>query len=106
MMMNQTLDESVLKPHYQLLGMLLERQELRSKLAQFTLESHSSYVRHDLVIHEIAGRIAVLDEEIRACYDDVVVQFAQQGRSEAELVAFVGDDLIDELVIADERQLA
>lgn len=106
MLVDHETEESVLKPHYRLLGMLLERQELRSKLAHFTFESHSSFVRHDLVIAELTDRIAALDEEIHACYHDVAIQFADQGRSEAELLAFVGEDLIEELAVAEERQLA
>ena len=86
--------------------MLLEHQELRKKLAHFALESHSSFVRHDLVIAELTNRITALDDEIRISNHQAVRHFADQDRSVEELWTFIGDDLMDELVVIEERQLA
>ena len=105
-MTNQTTTGRVLKPHYRLLGMLLEHQELRAKMAQFTMKSHSSFVRHDLVIAEIKDRIAALDTEIRNCYRGALAHFSAQGEGEEALWVFLGEDLVDELVVLEERQLA
>ena len=89
--------QRVLKPHYQLLGMLLEREELRAKLSDFVLYPQSRYLEYDQVIAEISQLITELDEEIRTHYQHALDSFAAEGRGEAELKAFVGDDLVDEL---------
>lgn len=90
---------SVLKPHYQLLGMLLERQELRAKLANFVLYPHSPYLEYDQVLAEMSQLIADLDDEIRDLYQRALNSFVAAGRDEADLRTFVGDDLFDELTV-------
>ena len=93
--------ESVLKPHYQLLGVLLERRELRSNLLEIVRRPQSSYVPKDVALDEITYQLSVLDSEIREYYSSAVTLFRRMGRSEDDLIEFVGEDLLDELSVVE-----
>src|SRR3990172_13190354 len=88
----------IVKPHYRLLGMLLERRELRAELSDRLLKHHDGRLQNDLAIVELEHQIESLDTEIRAHQSDVWQHYLAVGRSLAELRAFIGDDLMDELV--------
>lgn len=102
-MVTQITNTSVLKPHYQLMGMLLERQELRSKLVDFMVNAKSSYLKYDETTSEWEQLIIELDAEIKTCYEFVADSLLAEGRDPNELRDFLGDDLFDELsVVASE----
>ena len=89
---------SIVKPHYRLLGMLLERQELRATLASYLTGRSASKLQDDQMIVELERQITRLDGEIRSHQREVRQQFKEEGRSLRDLRAFIGDDLIDELI--------
>ena len=81
---------SIVKPHYRLLGMLLERQELRATLSSYLMGRKASRLQDDQMIIELERQIA-RQREVRA-------QFRAEGRSLNDLRTFIGDDLIGELL--------
>ena len=89
---------SIVKPHYRLLGMLLERQELRATLSSYLMGRSASRLQDDQMIIELERQIGRLDGEIRSNQREVRAQFRAEGRSLNDLRTFIGDDLIDELL--------
>ena len=89
---------SIVKPHYRLLGMLLERQELRATLSSYLMGRKASRLQDDQMIIELERQIARLDGEIRSNQREVRAQFRAEGRSLNDLRTFIGDDLIGELL--------
>jgi hypothetical protein len=85
----------IVKPHYRLLGMLLERRELRAELA--TRVMLPAKLQNDVAINQLESQLESLDEEIRAHQREVRQMFMAEGRSPDELRQFIGDDLMDEL---------
>jgi hypothetical protein len=83
----------IVKPQYRLLGMLMERRDLRGKLMnRMVWHSHS-----DLGRLELERQIEMLDTEIRTHQSLVWQHYLTVGRSLDELRAFIGEDLMDEL---------
>ncbi len=94
---------SVVKPHYRLLGMLLERRDLRSELAARALRPVR--LQNDHAISELEQQIQQLDSEIRVYQREVWEMFVAEGRSPNELQSFIGDDLLEELAAVREPTL-
>jgi len=94
---------SILKPHYQLLGMLLERHELKSILQEMRVSSPKKVTRDEQAINAIAAQLAVLDRDIHEHYDYVMQSFKNRGRTIHDLESFVGSDLTEELDAALQR---
>ncbi len=90
----------IVKPHYRLLGMLLERQELRMALAEYRAQHEQAVQRKDATIRELERQIALLDVEILTHQQEVHKQLRTEGRSMRDLQAFIGDDLFEELTYA------
>jgi hypothetical protein len=83
----------IVKPQYRLLGMLLERRDLRARLVNRIVWHPQS----DLVLLELERQIESLDSEIRIHQSLVWQHYLAMGRSLNELRAFIGEDLMDEL---------
>lgn len=83
----------IVKPHYRLLGMLLERRDLRAKL----LNRRVWHSQNDLGLLELERQLESLDTEIRTHQSLVWQHYLTVGRSLDELRAFIGEDLMDEL---------
>jgi uncharacterized protein len=95
----------IVKPHYQLLGMLLERRDLREQQAALRETSASPRLDSDLSQLALQQRIEQLDNEIRAHIPQVRQAFHLEGRSLDELQRFIGDDLMIELTEANHTPL-
>ena len=89
-MMNR---DSILKPHYQLLGLLMERCELKSAL----MATPQARPRNRMDCDKLAERLTLLDRDIYQHYDRVVKMFKSSGRSVHDLELFFGSDLNEEL---------
>ncbi|MBZ0300806.1 MAG: hypothetical protein K8J31_13735 [Anaerolineae bacterium] len=89
---------SIVKPHYRLLGMLLERRELHHQVAMRATRVVRS--RQDGKLDELEHQLGQLDHEIRVLQSQVWQTFAAEGRNADELRAFIGEDLMEELLAA------
>ncbi len=85
---------SILKPHYQLLGMLIERQELRRAL-QGNHQSHYPILAQ--TVDDLITHLKALDREIYEQYHRALAMFDGWGRTASDLQAFIGYDLNDDL---------
>ena len=99
-MINQ---DSILKPHYQLLGMLLERHELKSALQEMAGPNTRQLAHDEQTVDSLAARLALLDRDILEHYDYVVHDYVSRGRTVRDLESFVGSDLVNELDAALQR---
>lgn len=93
--MATNMNHGIVKPHYRLLGMLLERRDLRSELAACALRPARPH--NDHVISELEQQLQSLDDEIRTHQRYVWEMFVAEGRNPNELQSFIGDDLLEEL---------
>lgn len=87
---------SIVKPHYRLLGMLMERRDLRARLFNRRVW-YASSAQTDAIGLALERQLDTLDGEIRIYQALVWQHYRTVGRSLDELRAFIGDDLMDEL---------
>lgn len=87
---------SVVKPQYRLLGMLLERRDLRAKLFN-QMVWYATPAQADLKRRAMQRQLEMLDDEIRTHQALVWQHYMTVGRSLDELHDFIGEDLMDEL---------
>lgn len=93
-------DSPSLKPQYRLMGMLLEKQDLKDLMNnrwQQNIPGSQAW---------LARQLADLDEEIRRCHRLTLAFYEAEGLSTDELVGFLGDDLLDELPSASANSFA
>lgn len=89
--------KGIVKPHYRLLGMLMERHDLRMELMTRTGVHSGESLQNDLATVDLERKIEALDAEIRSHQSHVRRHFKAEGRSLNELKSFIGDDLMREL---------
>lgn len=90
--------QSIVKPHYRLLGMLLERRDLHGQLT--VRGRRAARPQQDVKLAELERQLGLLDKEIRAVQSQVWQTFVAEGRNPDELRAFIGEDLMEELLAA------
>jgi hypothetical protein len=86
----------IVKPQYRLLGMLMERRDLRARLVSQMIW-YATPAQADLKRLEMERQLEMLDGEIRTHQSLVWQHYLTVGRSLDELRAFIGEDLMDEL---------
>ena len=92
---------SILKPHYRLLGMLLERQELSAELYDLSFQNPLSL--NEQVFNTLHDQLEAVDRDINEYYGYVVETFTSSGRTIHDLEAFIGSTLNVELFAALDR---
>jgi hypothetical protein len=86
----------IVKPQYRLLGMLMERRDLRARLLNHTVW-YAGAAQTDSMRLALERRLALLDSEICEHQAQVTAHYQAAGRSLDELTDFIGEDLMDEL---------
>ena len=81
---------SVVKPQYRLLGMLMERRDLRARLVNQIIW-YATPAQADLKRLALERQLEMLDAEIRTHQSLVWQHYLTMGRSLDELRAFIGE---------------